>query len=232
VALCRRRSVRTSRQVSALEHNGRRLAVPAGAEPNERGLLGDAHVRAVLVGVEHERRAELRGERGERASRLGALLERARVVAEEDVDFAAGGEALERHPLARCSTVPVATGSPWSDGKRAAIGEAAQAAEPEARSGRQVVQAGSERHRAEGGGAGSGTCERPGVVVVSVHEEELEAGPVQQYTNGAEEPAPIRVAGQVAEVAQGHERVAALFDGSLNQSAQVASVAMQVAKSE
>jgi hypothetical protein len=187
----------------------------------------------MLVAVHDERGAELRGEYREWPSCPRTLLERARVVAEEDVDFAAGGgEALERHPLARCSTVPVATGSPRSDGKRAAIGEATQAAEPEARSGRQVVQAGSERHRAEGGGAGSGTCERPGVVVVSVHEEELEAGPVQQYTNGAEEPAPIRVAGQVAEVAQGHERVAALFDGSLNQSAQVASVAMQVAKSE
>jgi hypothetical protein len=48
----------------------------------------------VLVGVDDERPAELRGQRGEGASCLRALLERARVVAEEDVDLAAAGEAL------------------------------------------------------------------------------------------------------------------------------------------
>jgi hypothetical protein len=55
----------------------------------------------VLVGVDDERRAELRGERGEGAARLRALLERARVVAEEEVDLAAAGEALEGGLLAR-----------------------------------------------------------------------------------------------------------------------------------
>jgi hypothetical protein len=73
----------------AVEHHGRRLPVTEGAEPDERGLSGGAHVRAVLVGVEDQRWAELRGERREWAAGLRALLERARVVAEEEVDLAA-----------------------------------------------------------------------------------------------------------------------------------------------
>jgi hypothetical protein len=122
--------------LGAVDHDGRRLAVAEGAEPDERGLCGGAHVRAVLVGVEDECRTELRGERGEGTARLGALLERARVVAEEEVDLAAAGEALQGGPLARGGPVPVATGSRRPDGKRAAVGEAAQAAETEACSGR------------------------------------------------------------------------------------------------
>ena len=70
-----------------------------GAEPDERRLCGGADVWAVLVGVDDERRAEVRGERSEGAARLHALLERARVVAEEEVDLAAVGEALEGGPL-------------------------------------------------------------------------------------------------------------------------------------
>src|SRR5262249_35227388 len=158
-----------------------------------------------------------------------ALLERARVVAEEDVDLAVAGEALQRGPLARGGTVPVATAS---DGKRAAVGETAQAAEPEARSGRQVVQTEAERHRAGGGAARAGARERLGVVVVSVHKQKLEVGPAKQGTSGTEEAASLRVVRQVAEVAQRDERVAALPDGTLDQTAQLAPVAVQVAKGE
>jgi len=94
--------------LSAVEHDGRGLAVPEGAEPNERGLSRDAYVRAVLVRVEDERRAELRGKRGEGAPRMRALFERARVVAEEEVDLVAAGEALQGRPLARGGPVTVA----------------------------------------------------------------------------------------------------------------------------
>jgi hypothetical protein len=97
--------------LGAVEHHGRGLAVPEGAKPDERGLPGGAHLRAMLVSVDDERRAELRDERGEGTARLRALLERARIVAEEDVDLAAGGEALEDLPLARGGPVPVATRS-------------------------------------------------------------------------------------------------------------------------
>jgi hypothetical protein len=39
--------------LGAVEHDGRGgLAVPEGAEPNERGLSSNAYVRAVLVRVE------------------------------------------------------------------------------------------------------------------------------------------------------------------------------------
>src|SRR5919108_230130 len=55
---------------------------------------------ATRDGVEDEGRAERRGERGEGAARLRALLERARVVAEKEVDLAAGAEALKSVPLA------------------------------------------------------------------------------------------------------------------------------------
>jgi hypothetical protein len=187
-------------------------------------------VRAMLVGVEDECRAELRGERGEGAARLRALLERARVVAEEEIDLAAAGEALQGGPLVRGGPVPVATGSRRSGGERAAVGETAQATKTEACPGRQVVQAEAERHPAEGGSARAGERERLGVVVVSVHEQQLEARAAEHGTSGAEEAAPFRLARQVAEVAERDERVAALLDGALDQAAQVASVAMQVAE--
>lgn len=58
-------------------------------------------MRAVLVAIDDERRAEFRGERRERAASLRALLERAWVVAKEKVDLAAAGEALKSGPLAR-----------------------------------------------------------------------------------------------------------------------------------
>ena len=184
------------------------------------------------MGVDDERRAELRDERGEGAARVRALLERARVVAEEEVDLAAGREALEGCPLARGGPVPVATCSRRPGAKRAAVAETAQAAEPEACSVRQVVQAEPERDRARGVTARARACERLGVVVVSVHEEKLEVGAAEQGTGGTEEAAPFRVARQVAEVAEGEERVAALLDCALDQVAQVASVAVQVTEDE
>lgn len=102
----------------AVEHHGRGLAVPEGAEPDERRLAGGAHVRAVLVAVDDERRAEFRSERREKAASPRA--------------------SLERHP------VPAATGV--SD-RRAAVGQTAQAAKTEPCSGRQVVQAEAEPHQ-------------------------------------------------------------------------------------
>src|SRR5262245_30130406 len=219
-------------RLGAVEHYRQGLAVLEGAEPEQRGHSSGTYPRAVLVGVDDERRAELRSERGEGASCLRPLLERARVVAEEDVDVAAGGEALQGGPLARGGTMPVATSRTRSDGKGAAVGETAQAAEPEARSGRQVVNTETERHRAGGGAAGLGARERLGVVVVSLHEHKLEAGQAKQCSGGAEEAAPFGVARQVAEVAKGDERVAALLDGALDQAAQLASIAVQVAKGE
>ena len=68
--------------------------------------------------------------------------------------------------------------------------------------------------------------------MVSVDEQKLEARTAEQGTGGAEEAAPFRVARQVAEVAEGDERVAALLDGALDQAAQVASVAVQVTEDE
>src|SRR5262245_10987420 len=178
-------------RLGAVEHDRQGRAVLVGAEPEQRGRRsGAADVWAVLVGVDDERRAELRGECGEGASCLGALLERARVVAEEDVDLVAAGEALERSPFAG-GGMPVASGS---DGKGAAVGEAAQVAEPEACSGRQVVQTETERHRPGGGAAGPGARERIGVVVVALHEQKLEAGTAKQGSGGAEETTPFRVA--------------------------------------
>jgi hypothetical protein len=53
-------------------------------------------VRAVLVAVNDERRAEFRGERRERAASLRALFERAWVVAKEKVDLAAAGWCVAR----------------------------------------------------------------------------------------------------------------------------------------
>ena len=218
--------------LGAVEHDGRGLAVLEGPEPDECGLCAGTEVRAVLVGVDDERRAELGGERGEGAARLRALLERARVVTEEEVDLAAGGELLQGGPLARGRPVPVATRSRRPGWKCAAVGETAQAAETETCSGREVVHAEAERDRAGGGGARVGVRERFGVVVVSVHEEKLEVGAAEQGTGGTEEAAPFRVARQVAEVAEGEERVAALLDCALDQVAQVASVAVQVTEDE
>jgi hypothetical protein len=71
-----------------------------------------------------------------------------------------------------------------------------------------------------------------GIVVVSVHEQKLEAGPAEQSTGGAEEAAPVRVTRRVTEVAEGDERVAALLNGTLDQAAQVASVAVKIAEDE
>jgi hypothetical protein len=95
-----------------------------------------------------------------------------------------------------------------------------------------MVQAESERHGAGRGRAGAGAGECLGVVVVSLDEEKLEAGPAEQSTGGAEEAAPFRLARQVAEIAEGDERVAAFLDGARDQIAQVASVAMKVAENE
>jgi hypothetical protein len=53
--------------LGAVEHDGRGLVVPEGAEPDERGLSGGAYMWAVLVGVDDERRAEFHGERSSRA---------------------------------------------------------------------------------------------------------------------------------------------------------------------
>ena len=61
-----------------------------------------------------------------------------------------------------------------------------------------------------------GAGERLGVVVVSFHEQKLEAGPAEQGTGRAEEAAPFRVAGQVAEVAERDERVAVLLNSALD----------------
>ena len=140
--------------------------------------------------------------------------------------------SFPRGPLARGGPVPVATGSRRPGGKRAAIGEIAQATKTEACSGRQVVQAKAERHRPGRRSAGAGVGERLAVVVVSFHEQKLEACTAEQGADGPEKAAPLRVARQVADVAERDERVAALVDGALDQAAQVASVAMQVTEDE
>ena len=199
------------------------------AEPDERGLSGGAHVWAMLVGVNDERRAEFRGERRKGAASLRALLERAWIVAEEEVDLAAPGEALEGGPLERSSPMPAAAGvGDW----RPAVGQTAQATETEPRSRRQMVQAEPEPHRAGHAGPGVGAGERLGVVVVSVHEQKLEPRSVEQGTGGTEKATTFRFAREVVQVAQGHERVAALVDGTLDQAAQMTSVAVQVAEHE
>ena len=102
--------------LGAVEHDGRGLAVLEGAESHERRWFGGAYVRAVLVGVDDERRdgALRRARRTNRAPR--ALLERPWVVAEEEVDLAAVGEALEGGPLERGGTEPIASGSRRPDG--------------------------------------------------------------------------------------------------------------------
>lgn len=109
--------------LGAVEHDRQGRAVLVGAEPEQRRRSGGADVRALLVGVDDERWAQLLGECGEGTSGRRALFERPRVVAEEHVDLAAAGEALPRGPLAGGGAVPVATGSTGSDGKGAAIGE-------------------------------------------------------------------------------------------------------------
>jgi len=189
-------------------------------------------MRAVLMGVDDERRAELRGECGEGASCPRALLERARVVAKEDVDLVAAGEALQRSPLAGGGTVPVALNATGSDGKGATVGEPAQVAEPEACAGRQMVETETEPHRPGGGAVGPGARERIDIVVVPLHEQKLEAGTAKQSSRGAEKTTPFRVTRQVAEVAQREERVAALLDSALDQAAQLTPVTVQIAKGE
>ena len=95
-----------------------------------------------------------------------------------------------------------------------------------------MVQAETKRHRAGRGSASIGAGQRFGVVVVSVDEQKLQACPPEQSTGGAEEATPFRLARQVAEVAEGHERVALLLDGALDEAAQMASVAVQVTEDE
>jgi predicted RNA-binding Zn ribbon-like protein len=153
-------------------------------------------------------------------------------VAEEDIYLSAAGEKLEPGALDRGRPVPAAIGPTPPHGKRTAVGETAQAAEPEACSGGQVMEAEAQRHRPGSGCVRAGAGERLGVVVVSVHEQKLEPRTTEQSTGGAKEAAPFQVARQVAEVAEGDERVAALLDGALDQVAQVASVAMHVAEDE
>jgi hypothetical protein len=216
--------------LGAVKHDGRQVTVAEGAKPDKGGLSDGAHVRAVLVGIDDERRPELRGERSEGAVCLRALLKRARVVAEEDVDPAAAGEALQGGSLARESPKPVATGTGLADRRRASVGETVQATETEARPGREVMKTEAEPHRACDGRAGAG--ERLGVVMVSVDEQNLETGSAKQGASGAKKAASFRVVRQVAEVTEGDERVAALLDCSVDQVAQVASVAVQVAEDE
>ncbi len=219
-------------RLCAVEDDGRGLAVLEGAEPDERWLSGGAHVRAVLVGIDNERRAELCRDCGEGPARVRALLQRSRVVAEEEVDLAPAGEALQDGPLARGGPMPVAAGSRRPGAERAAVGEAAQAAEKEACSGRQVMQAEPKRHRPRGVYVGAGAGECLGVVVVSLHEQKLEIGATEQRPGEPEEAAAYGVARQVAEIAEGDERVTALIDGALDQVAQVPSVAMHIAEDE
>jgi hypothetical protein len=95
-----------------------------------------------------------------------------------------------------------------------------------------VVETETERHRPGGGAVGPGARERIGIVVVPLHEQKLEAGTAKQSSGGAEETTPVRVARQVAEVAQREERVAALLAGALDQAAQLAPVTVQIAKGE
>jgi hypothetical protein len=56
----------------AIEHDSRGPAVLERAKPDEDTLSGGAYVRAVLVGVDDDRRAQFRDERGEGAARLPA----------------------------------------------------------------------------------------------------------------------------------------------------------------
>ena len=115
-------------------------------------------------------------------------------MAEEEVDFAVARKALQPRPLACDSAVPAAISPRGPDWKRAAVGEAAQAAETEACSRTQVVQAVTERHRPACGITGASAGERLGVVVVSVHEQKLEAGPAEYGARRAEEAAPFWLA--------------------------------------
>ena len=219
-------------RLGAVEHDGQGLVVLEGSESEKRPRSGGADIRAMLMRVDDERGAQLCGECSERSSRLLAFFESAWVVAEEDVDLAADGEALHEGALVRDGTVPLATGSTRSGRKRASVGETPKAAEPEACSGRQVVQTESERYRAGGGAAYPGARERLGVVVVTVDEQQVEACATKRRTGRSEEPASFRVLRQIAEVSQRDDRVAVLLNGALDQPAQVPSVAVQIAKGE
>jgi hypothetical protein len=77
-----------------------------------------------------------------------------------------------------------------------------------------------------------GAGERLGIVVIPVDEQELQACPPEQTTRGAEEATTFWLARQVAQVAEGEERVAVLLDSALDQGAQVASVAVEVTEDE
>ena len=74
--------------------------------------------------------------------------------------------------------------------------------------------------------------ERLGIVVIPVNEQKLQACPPEQSTGGAEESTPFRLARQIAEIAEGDERVTALLNSALDQAAQMPSVAMQVTEDE
>jgi hypothetical protein len=169
----------------AVEHDRRGLAVPEGAETEERRRSGGAHMRAVLVRVDDEHRAELRCERSKGAARPRALLECAGVVAEEEIDLAAASELREGGTLERDGSVPVATRSTRPCGKRAAVGETPQVTKTEACSGRQVMQAEAERYRAGRARSTARACERLDVIVVSVDEQKLEACLAKQGIGGA-----------------------------------------------
>jgi hypothetical protein len=74
----------------------------------------------------------------------------------------------------------------------------------------------AERRGPRRGSAGAGVGERLRVVVVSDHEQKLEAHAAEQGSGGAEEAASFWVARQAVEVAEGDERVAAILDGVLD----------------
>ena len=205
------------------------MAVLEGAEPDERGLSGGAYVWAMPVGVEDERWRTFATSVA-KVPRACAPSSSVRGSWQKRMSISpASAMRWEAAPLECGRPVPAASCLRRTGAKRAAVGETAQAAEPEARSRRQVVQSVAERHRAGRGRAGVGARERLGVVVVSFHKQKLETGTAEQGTGGEEEAAPFRVA-QVAEVAERYERVAALLDGAPDQAAQVASVGVQVAE--
>jgi hypothetical protein len=84
---------------------------------------------------------------------LRALLERARAVADEEIDLYAAGEALIGGTLKCGGPVPIPTDSTRPGGKRATVGETAQATE------RKRVQA-DKRLDAIGTGPGTGARAR------------------------------------------------------------------------
>jgi hypothetical protein len=102
-----------------VQHDGREVAVLEGAEPDDRGLFGGAYMRAVLVGVDDERGAQLRGEGGEGAGSLSTIrpticaswrTRSTRCSSVAAVAAAHGGEAVaaarERGSLVTTVTLP------------------------------------------------------------------------------------------------------------------------------